>query len=72
VGAASGALLAALAQVCAERGYSRLEWWVLDWNSPAIGFYKSLGALPMDEWTVFRLTGEPLRALAQARLPHGG
>jgi GNAT superfamily N-acetyltransferase len=66
------ALLATLAQVCAGRGYSRLEWSVLDWNSPAIGFYKSLGALPMDEWTVFRLTGEPLRALAQGRLPHGG
>jgi GNAT superfamily N-acetyltransferase len=59
------ALLAALAQVCAERGYSRLEWWVLDWNAPAIGFYKSLGAVPMDEWTVFRLTGEPLADLAR-------
>jgi GNAT superfamily N-acetyltransferase len=60
------ALLTTLAEVCAERGYSRLEWSVLDWNEPSIGFYKSLGAVPMDEWTVFRLTGEPLAALAQA------
>jgi GNAT superfamily N-acetyltransferase len=59
------ALLATLARVCAERGYSRLQWWVLDWNAPSIGFYKSLGAVGMDEWTVFRLTGEPLASLAQ-------
>ncbi|WP_199432443.1 GNAT family N-acetyltransferase [Qaidamihabitans albus] len=58
------ALLAALAEECVRRGYARLEWWVLDWNAPAIGFYKSIGAVPMDEWTVFRLTDEPLRALA--------
>jgi hypothetical protein len=47
-----------------ERGYPRLQWWVLDWNSPAIGFYESLGAVPMDEWTVHRLTGPALHALA--------
>ncbi|MBB1246244.1 GNAT family N-acetyltransferase [Streptomyces durbertensis] len=61
------ALLAELARICVERGYERFEWWVLDWNEPSIGFYKSLGAEPMDEWTVFRLTGEPLRALAGQR-----
>ncbi|MFJ6212956.1 GNAT family N-acetyltransferase [Streptomyces sp. NPDC092296] len=58
------ALLRELARICAERGYARLEWSVLDWNEPSIGFYKSLGAVPMDEWTVFRLTGEPLAELA--------
>ena len=58
------ALLSALARICAERGYERFEWWVLDWNDPSIGFYRSLGAEPMDEWTVFRMSGEPLRALA--------
>jgi GNAT superfamily N-acetyltransferase len=59
------ALLQALAQECVARGYARLEWWVLDWNAPAIGFYKSLGALPMDEWTVFRLTDDSLTALGR-------
>jgi GNAT superfamily N-acetyltransferase len=58
------ALLAELARICVQRGYGRLEWWVLDWNSAAIGFYASLGAAPMDEWTVHRLTGPALRALA--------
>jgi GNAT superfamily N-acetyltransferase len=58
------ALLAELARICVERGYPRLQWWVLDWNSPAIGFYESLGAVPMDEWTVHRLTGPALHALA--------
>ncbi|MGW7515800.1 N-acetyltransferase family protein [Streptomyces sp. NPDC054796] len=57
-------LLSALAEICVERGYERFEWWVLDWNDPSIGFYKSLGAEPMDEWTVFRMSGEPLRRLA--------
>jgi GNAT superfamily N-acetyltransferase len=61
------ALLATLAGVCVEHGYTRLQWSVLDWNAPSIGFYKSLGAVPMDEWTVFRLAGEPLDALAQGR-----
>ncbi len=58
------ALLAALAALCVERGYGRLEWWVLDWNAPALGFYASLGARPMDEWTVHRLTGQALADLA--------
>jgi GNAT superfamily N-acetyltransferase len=58
------ALLAALARVCAERGYSRLEWSVLDWNEPSIRFYRSIGAVGMDEWTVQRLTGDALTQLA--------
>jgi GNAT superfamily N-acetyltransferase len=58
------ALLAELARICVERGYARFEWSVLDWNEPAIGFYTSIDAEPMDEWTVRRLAGEPLRALA--------
>jgi GNAT superfamily N-acetyltransferase len=58
------ALLSALAGICVERGYERFEWWVLDWNDPSIGFYRSLGAEPMEEWTVFRMSGEPLQALA--------
>jgi GNAT superfamily N-acetyltransferase len=57
------ALLAALAQECVAHGYARLEWSVLDWNEPSIGFYRSLGAVGMDEWTTFRLTGGPLRSL---------
>jgi GNAT superfamily N-acetyltransferase len=57
------AVLTELAEECLRRGYARLEWSVLDWNAPSIGFYKSLGAMPMDEWTVFRLTGDALGAL---------
>jgi GNAT superfamily N-acetyltransferase len=57
------ALLTALAEECVRHGYSRLEWSVLDWNAPSIGFYRSLGAVPMDEWTVFRLADDPLAAL---------
>jgi GNAT superfamily N-acetyltransferase len=60
-------LLAALAALCVERGYGRLEWWVLDWNEPARGFYDKLGATPMDEWTVHRLTGDALATLAASR-----
>ena len=60
------ALLAALARICIERGYGRLEWWVLDWNEPALAFYRSIGAVPMDEWTVHRVTGEPLQRLASS------
>ena len=56
-------LLIHLAKVAHDRGYGRVEWSVLDWNEPAINFYKALGATPMDEWTVFRLTGESLRKL---------
>ncbi|GEB44874.1 N-acetyltransferase [Microbacterium testaceum] len=58
------ALLAALAAECLDRGYSRLEWTVLDWNEPAIGFYRALGAEAMDEWTTRRVTGDALTALA--------
>lgn len=58
------ALLAELAAVCVARGYARFEWWVLDWNTPAHGFYASLGARPEDEWTVWRLDGEALKALS--------
>ncbi|WP_375385647.1 GNAT family N-acetyltransferase [uncultured Microbacterium sp.] len=58
------ALIASLAAVCVERGYSRLEWTVLDWNAPSIAFYRSLGAAPMDEWTTQRLVGDDLAALA--------
>jgi GNAT superfamily N-acetyltransferase len=58
------AMLAFLAKLAKERGCGRFEWWVLDWNEPAIGFYKKLGALPMNEWTVFRVTGEALDKLA--------
>lgn len=53
-----------LSQLCVERGYERFQWWVLDWNSPSIEFYKSLGAVPMDEWTVFRLSGDALKKFA--------
>ena len=57
-------LLAHLASLAVERGCGRLEWSVLDWNEPAIGFYRKLGAVAMDEWTVFRLTGAELENLA--------
>jgi hypothetical protein len=53
-----------LAQICVEKGYPRFQWWVLDWNEPAIDFYKSFGAVAMDEWTVFRLSGDSLKKLA--------
>ena len=58
------ALLAHLAEVAVARGYGRMEWAVLDWNETAIRFYKGIGARPMDEWTVYRLTGDALKALA--------
>lgn len=57
------ALLSALAKICTQRGYTRFQWWVLNWNQPAIDVYKKLGAIPMDEWTVYRLTGDSLTAL---------
>ena len=57
------ALLRNLARVCEENGYGRFQWWVLDWNTPAIEFYRSLGAEAMDEWTVFRVSGIPLKRL---------
>jgi GNAT superfamily N-acetyltransferase len=58
-------LLIYLARLAAERGCGRLEWSVLDWNEPAIGFYKKLGAVPMEDWTIFRLTGPALSSLAR-------
>jgi GNAT superfamily N-acetyltransferase len=60
-------LLAALARLAVERGCRRLEWCVLNWNEPAIAFYRSLGAEPMDDWTVYRLAGDGLAALAAGR-----
>ena len=59
------ALLKKLASIAVERGYGRFEWWCLDWNKPSIDFYKSLGAVPMDEWTVYRVAGEGLTELAK-------
>ncbi len=59
------ALLVRLAEIAAERGCGRMEWAVLDWNEPAIQFYKKLGAKPMEEWTVFRLTSAGIAALAK-------
>lgn len=64
-GGAGKAMLRRLAQICVERGYGRLEWWVLDWNTPAIDFYKAKGAQAMDEWTVYRVTGSALHELAE-------
>lgn len=61
------ALLIRLAQIAKENNCGRLEWSVLDWNAPAIRFYKSLGAVPMDEWTIFRLAGDALADLASQR-----
>jgi GNAT superfamily N-acetyltransferase len=59
------ALIRELARIAVERGCGRLEWCCLDWNQPSIDFYLSLGALPMDEWTTYRLTGESLCAFAK-------
>jgi GNAT superfamily N-acetyltransferase len=59
-----GLLMAALARIAVDRDYGRFEWSVLDWNEPALGFYRRLGAAPMADWTVQRLTGAPLAALA--------
>jgi len=61
------ALLARLAGLAVDRGCGRLEWSVLDWNEPSIGFYRSLGAAPMDEWTVYRLADSALMVLAEKR-----
>lgn len=60
------ALLAGLARRCVAEGLGRLEWWVLDWNAPAIATYRALGAQPMEEWTVQRLTGDALTRLAES------
>ena len=63
---AGKALLKALARLAKERGYGRFEWSCLDWNEPSICFYKSMGAVMMDEWKIFRVTGEALDKLAQS------
>ena len=60
-------LLRTLAQECVDRGFSRLEWSVLDWNTPSIEFYRAAGAVPMEEWTVFRLTDDALPRFAADR-----
>ena len=60
-------LISQLARIAVERGCGRLEWWCLDWNERSIEFYKSLGAVPMDEWTTFRITGKTLTDLAGDR-----
>jgi len=59
------ALLKKLAAIARERDYGRMEWSVLDWNQPAISFYQKLGAIPLEEWTMFRLTGEALASFAR-------
>ena len=59
------AILKKLASIAVERGCGRLEWWCLDWNKPSIDFYRSLGAEPMDDWTVYRIAGEALTNLAE-------
>jgi GNAT superfamily N-acetyltransferase len=60
-------LLVELARIAVERGCGRFEWSVLDWNEPAIGFYKKLGAVPMEDWTIFRVSGEALTRLSQSQ-----
>lgn len=65
------ALLAELARIAVERGYGRVEWWVLDWNAPSIAFYESLGATAMDEWTVFRLAGDAMQRLGEGTSRQG-
>jgi GNAT superfamily N-acetyltransferase len=60
------ALLVHLAKLCVERGYHRFQWWVLDWNTPSIDFYVSLGAVPQDQWTVMRVDGAALERLAKS------
>ena len=59
------ALLERLAAIAVERNCGRFEWSVLDWNEPAIGFYKKLGAVPLEDWTIFRVTGDALKRLAR-------
>ena len=62
------ALLEALARVCLDRGYPRFEWWVLDWNDSAQGFYQRLGAVPQSDWTTWRVSDEALTTLGATRL----
>ena len=61
------AILQHLARLAVDQGCGRMEWWCLDWNAPSIAFYRALGAQPMDEWTVYRLTGDTLRGLAEEK-----
>lgn len=63
------ALLQRLAEIAIERGCGRLEWEVLNWNEPALGFYRKLGAVPLDQWTKYRLAGAALETLASSRTP---
>jgi GNAT superfamily N-acetyltransferase len=65
------ALLQAVVRLAIERGCGRLEWMVLNWNEPAIEFYRSFGAVPLDQWSVYRLTGEALRAVGNADMDSG-
>ncbi len=58
-------MLAFLAKLAVDRNYGRFEWWCLDWNKPSVEFYKGIGAVPMEEWTTFRLTGNELQDLAR-------
>ncbi|EWT07362.1 GCN5 family acetyltransferase [Intrasporangium chromatireducens Q5-1] len=60
------AFLVRLAQLCLERGWTRFEWWVLDWNTPSIEFYRSQGAVAQEEWTTFRVDGDALERLARS------
>ena len=66
------ALLKKLARVAVERGCGRLEWWCLDWNKPSIDFYLSLGAVPMEDWTTYRITGKRLEEMAMALTDNKG
>jgi RimJ/RimL family protein N-acetyltransferase len=66
------ALLRELATLAVERGCGRVEWSVLDWNEPSIGFYKKLGAVALDDWTTFRLTGDALKQLGNANSIYDG
>jgi len=59
------ALMMELARLCVDNGYTRFQWWVLNWNEPSIGFYQSIGAVPMSEWTVYRLSGDALHSFAR-------
>ncbi len=68
-GGVGRALLATLAEICVQRGYARLEWWVLHWN-PARDFYHAIGATAMDEWIPYRISGNALETLARGTSPH--
>lgn len=65
------ALLKYLAQTTVERGCGRLEWCCLDWNKPSIDFYLSVGAKPLDDWTIYRLTGEELKSFSESSIKQG-